>query len=225
MEDIVVLLVELVAKGNILVIPFIIAFLVIKDPMPLIQTLNAWKSSKTSTLELALTSKYIKGACRTLIEEKLEQRHFYLSTGLNVEKPVRKKVLEVYRFSAGRIKFQHFARISDSYLFDNSILSLKWGYYHYGALWLFGSVAFISLFSSMVLLVLILFTSVNNEVSLDSMEQPIPLVAFLIATGLFYLYCWITLDSTNIVRKEIAAFNKSNNKLNNDECSKVLSNF
>lgn len=199
-----------IISGNFLVVLLFILITALKKPKEIIQTLDAWKSSKTSTLELALKSKYLKGLSRRLIEDKLEQRHFYLSTGLNIERPVREKILEVHNHSAGSVKFRHFVRASNRYNFDNSILSLKWGWDDLLSFWFLGLSGFISIFISLALVLLILIGIADHDTSnYSAVSKILPIITALFVTGTFYLYCWAILASANIVRKEIEVYYKN----------------
>jgi hypothetical protein len=218
-------IVEFIINNDILVVFLFLAVVMLRNPREIIQSLDVWKSSKTSALELALKSKYLKGSSRTLIEDKLEQRHFYLSTGLNAEKLIRQKILDVYAYSAGRVKFRHFVRVNNRYGFDDSVLSLKWGYYELFSLWLLGCAAFISLVASLALILLVIIGVVDHDISNVAIQKVFSMIAALSMTGIFYLYCWMILMSTSIVRKEITAFNESNSSSETNEFSGLESNF
>lgn len=217
-------IVNFISSNNIFVVLLFLVVVIFRNPKEIIQSLDVWKSSKTSTLELALSSNYLKGSSRTLIEDKLEQRHFYLSTGLNAEKLVRQKILEVYDHSAGSVKFQHFVRVSNRYNFDDSVLSLTWGWYELFSLWLLGSSAFLSLISSLVLVLLAIIGVVDHDISSDLIQKVISMIAVLSMTGIFYLYCWMILMSTKIVQKEVALFNDSNSASETNEPASLESN-
>lgn len=218
-------IVNFISSNNIFVVLLFLVVVICRNPKEIIQSLDVWKSSKTSTLELALRSKYLKGSSRTLIEDKLEQRHFYLTTGLNAEKLVRQKILDVYAYSAGSVKFQHFVRVNNRYSFDDSVLSLTWGWYELFSLWILGCAAFISLISALALVLLAIIGVVDHDISSVLIQKVFSIIAALSITGIFYFYCWMVLVSANIVRKEVTAFNENNNSSETNEPVSLESNF
>jgi hypothetical protein len=200
----------LLSNSGIFVVLLFFTISILRDPKALIQTLDIWKSSKTSALELALKSQYLKGSSRKLIENKLVQRHVYLSTGLDIEEPVREKILAVHSYSAGSVRFQHFIRAQKHYKFDHSVLSLNWGRSNTLSLWLFGFSAVASLFLFLVLIITLLIGMVDhNMLDQSDIRERLPLIMALLTTGVFYLHGWIVLASTNIVRKEVEAYYES----------------
>jgi hypothetical protein len=219
-------LVEFIINNDILVVFLFFIILLFRSPKELIQFLDTWKTSKTSTLDLALKSSYLKGSSRKLIEEKLEQRHFHLSTGLNIEKIVREKILEVYEYCAGEIRFKHFVRACDHYKFKNSTLSVSWGIYQVFFLWFyfFNAVLLsaLTLFVFYIIIASFLTSAIIDQVAIKDL---FPAAIVLLITTLLSIKSWVTLVSTNMVQKEVTAFNKSNDVSKTNEHSRSSSNF
>ena len=201
-------IIKQVLNGNFVVAFIFIAIYAFKNPKEFIQTFNAVQFSKIGNLDLALKSKYLKGLSRTVIEDQLEQRYFYLSTGLNAEKLIRQKILEVYAYSEGRVNFRHFVRVNNRFSFKNSTLSIKWGRYECLSLWFLGGAAFISLISVLALILLMLPSVISEDISFDQIDDIVLLMITLTTTGLFYLYSCGILISANFVRKQVEAFNR-----------------
>lgn len=205
------------ANGNLLTVGLVCLFILLKNPKDLIQTYSNWKSSKVNALELALKNKNVKGPSRALLEDQLEQKLFYSSTGLNLERPIRDKIIQIHAFTSGAVKFQHFVRAKDQYLFDDNKLSIRWGLYERIFLWFYGLAFFISLFS----FIFVYLISVTMTDSIDLNENIFTASALLI-TGGFYLYSWAHLVSANIVRKEIMKFYNLSTPSNPNS---IVSNF
>ena len=195
-------------NGNSFVAVIIIAIHVIKNPKGFVLIFDTFKFSKISILNLALKSKYLKGSSRTLIEDQLEQRYVYLSTGLNAEKLIRQKILEVYAHSEGRVNFRHFVRVNNRFNLKNPTLSIKWGRYEFFSLWALGIASIGSLIFMLILILLMLPSIVYVNIPFDQAKEFVLIISMLSTTSLFYFYCWGILISTNIVRKEIESFNK-----------------
>jgi uncharacterized membrane protein len=199
--------VSYVTNGNLVVLIVLLVFVVLTKAKEIAETLDTLKSSKTKTLELALKSKYIKGASRTLLQDQLEQRYFYQSTGLDAERPIREEIIEIHHCLKGRVRFEHFIRAKRQYEFNKEILSIQWGKIQKISLWIYGLSFAMSIFSFILSVVFILYTQ-SNLITPDypAMIENLYISAALFVTSIIYFLCWAPLASINKTRKLIDSY-------------------
>lgn len=219
-------IIEFIMNNDIFVVLLFFVVLLLRNPKELIHSLEAWKTSKTGTLELALKSSHLKGSSRKIIEEKLEQRHFYLSTGLNTEKAVRVKILQVYEHCGGEIGFKHFVRAKDHYRYKKPNLSVDWGIFQIFFLWFYFFTGVLFSCISLIVFFIIITNLLTPTITIQSsLYDILPATLVIVMTTMLSLKSWITLTSVNIVRKAVIAFNEKNIELKTNEDSRPLSNF
>ena len=100
----------LLAIGVILFIPALVLF----KAKSIVDFIEKRRKSKVINISNALECKYIdeltEGLTKEHLKNELINEHFYLSTGISVEKELREAILKAYHDAKGKLSFTHYRR-------------------------------------------------------------------------------------------------------------------
>jgi hypothetical protein len=108
MWEVTKILAEGLHKGNEVVVIALVVVLAIMNIYKLCPLLTERRKNRLKGVEAALKSEWVAGAERECLKEQAATEHFYVATGILMEKAAREALLKIYDQSGGRLEFVHF---------------------------------------------------------------------------------------------------------------------
>jgi len=105
-------LIELVKDDPLLLlfVPVVIIIPILFKAKSILSFIDERKKSKLENISSALNCKYIEGLTKEHLKNEVVNEHFYLSTGINIEKELREAILKSHSEAKGKLTFTHYKR-------------------------------------------------------------------------------------------------------------------
>ena len=119
------LLVKQFSEGNYYVVIAIVLFFVVANYQRFSNLLLDHKRVKIELLEKSLAESNVQGLTKEYLKSQIETEYFHAATGLRMDRKFREIVIDTYNRSDGDVRFEHFRRAKDYYIFKDNKLFIK----------------------------------------------------------------------------------------------------
>lgn len=193
-------LIESAQRGDVLLLVAVLFVVVIANFARIDRFFMDRKKVRLKGIEEALRSGRLDAPSSECLKEQAATEHFYVATGIRLERAPRQALLRVYEKSAGALRFAHFKRAVPHYDYKDGQLEVRVGAFERLWMWVglgFGIPVFIL---SLPLFFVVLYLTLFQGADLWSQLPTTLLIVFI---GMWTFIQSLPAYSARLVQKEM----------------------